>query len=139
MMQRATLVETIQRISREEFSRSGGPGGQNVNKVSTQVTLRVPINLLELPAGDLARVRRRLANRCNDAGELVIQVSDTRSQHANREIATERAADLISNALRRPKRRRPTRPSTAARERRLRAKSHRARIKQNRRHHDQME
>ena len=132
MMRRGTLIETIQRISREEFSRSGGPGGQNVNKVNTQVTLRVPINLLELSAADVERVRLRLTNRCNDAGELVIQVSDTRSQHANREIAVERAADLIAHALRRPKRRRPTQPSAAARERRLKGKHRRSRIKRNR-------
>jgi len=133
MMTRGELTETIQRISREEFSRSGGPGGQNVNKVNTQVTLRVPIDLLALPAHESDRIKRRLANRCNESGELVIQVSDTRSQHANREIAAERAAELITNALQRPKRRRPTRPSAGARERRLTAKRHRSRTKQNRR------
>ncbi len=133
MMTRIELIEAIRQISREEFSRSSGPGGQNVNKVNTQVTLRIPIDLLELRADESDRVRRRLANRCNAEGELVIQVSDTRSQHANREIAVERAADLIAYALRRPKKRRPTRPSAAARERRLKGKHHRSRTKQNRR------
>ena len=133
MMQRDALIETIQRISRQEVSRSGGPGGQNVNKVNTQVTLRVPLGQLGLPDDDRERVARRLANRCNESGELVIQVSDTRSQHANREIAVERAAELITTALRRPKRRRPTRPSAAARERRLNGKRRRSRTKQNRR------
>ena len=132
MTQRTILIETIQRISREEFSRSGGPGGQNVNKVNTQVTLRVPIDLLALPAHESDRIKRRLANRCNESGELVIQVSDTRSQHANREIAVERAAELITTALRRPKRRRPTRPSAAARERRLNGKRRRSRTKRDR-------
>ena len=132
-MTRHELIETIQRISREAFSRSGGPGGQNVNKVNTQVTLRVPLGQLGLPDDDRERVVRRLANRCNAEGELVIQVSDTRSQHTNREIAVERAAGLIATALRRPKRRRPTQPSAAARERRLNGKRRRSRIKQNRR------
>ncbi len=131
-MTRRDLIADIRKVSREEFSRSGGPGGQNVNKVNTQVTLRVSIDLLALPADESDRVRRRLANRCNDAGELVIQVSDTRSQHSNREIAVERAAELIATALQRPKRRRPSRPSAAARERRLRGKHHRSRIKRDR-------
>ncbi|MEE8440294.1 MAG: alternative ribosome rescue aminoacyl-tRNA hydrolase ArfB [Spirochaetia bacterium] len=132
-MTRRDLITDIRKVSRQEFSRSGGPGGQNVNKVNTQVTLHVSIDLLALPADESDRVRRRLANRCNDAGELVIQVSDTRSQHSNREIAVERAAELIATALRRPKRRRPTRPTAAARERRLSGKRRRSRIKQNRR------
>lgn len=132
-MNRRDLITNIRKVSHQEFSRSGGPGGQNVNKVNTQVTLRVPVDLLDLPAHESDRVKRRLANRCTESGELVIQVSDTRSQHANREIAVERAAELIATALRRPKRRRPTRPSAAARERRLNEKRRRSRIKQNRR------
>jgi ribosome-associated protein len=132
-MTRDTLMETLERISRQEFSRSGGPGGQNVNKVNTKVTLRVPVELLELTADDIERVREKLATRINDAGELVIQVSDTRSQRKNREIAVGRAADLLLQALVRPGKRRPTRPSAAAKERRLQAKSRRARTKRDRR------
>ena len=132
-MTRDELIASIQSISREEFSRSGGPGGQNVNKVNTQVTLRVPVGQLMLAAEDSERVREKLSGRINEAGELVIQVSDTRSQRQNREIAGGRAADLLLQALKHPRKRRPTGPSAAARERRLTAKSHRARVKQNRR------
>lgn len=133
MLSRCELIEAIRAVATEEFSRSGGPGGQNVNKVSTQVTLKVPIGQLGLLIDESDRVTTRLANRCNGEGELVLQVSDTRSQRMNREIAVERAADLVSGALTRPKRRKPTSPSAAAKERRISQKKRRSRIKGNRR------
>ena len=134
---RSELISLIQAVSREEFSRSGGPGGQNVNKVNTKVTLRVPLGALIREGGlteaDATLAARRLAGRINEAGELVLQISDTRSQRMNREIAVERAADLLVEALRTRKRRRPTRPGAAARERRLQVKGRRARNIRNRR------
>ena len=136
-MTRAELAAAIATVSTEEFSRSGGPGGQNVNKVNTQVTLRVPLDRLGLDDAELERVREKLSTRCNAAGELVIQVSDTRSQRTNRDLAADRAVNLITEAIRRPRRRRPTRPSAAARERRLTEKKQRGRTKQERRRPDE--
>jgi len=120
-------------VSREEFSRSGGPGGQNVNKLNTQVTLSVPIAALELPSEQEMRVRDQLGTRINGAGELVIRAAETRSQLQNRTRAVDRAVSLIEGARRPQRRRKPTAPTRASRERRLRAKELRGRRKQERR------
>ena len=105
-----------------------------MNKVNTQVTIRVSLATLVQEIGETSvavnQLVERLGSRVNEAGELVVQVSDTRSQRMNRTIARERAADLIVHALRPRRTRRPTSPSAAARQRRLEAKRHRSRIKQ---------
>jgi len=130
---RDDLRRRIVAVSREEFSRSGGPGGQNVNKLNTQVTLSVPIAALELPPEQEVRVRDQLGTRINSEGELVIQAAETRSQLQNRTRAVDRALSLIEGARRPPRRRKPTQPTRASRERRLRAKDIRGRRKQERR------
>jgi ribosome-associated protein len=105
------------------FARSGGPGGQNVNKVSSKVTVRLPLDALSFLGGARrALVELRLANRISAERELVISVQDTREQSRNREIAVERLADLISRASVVPRGRVKTRPSRGAREARLRSK-----------------
>jgi ribosome-associated protein len=119
---------------RESASRAGGPGGQHVNKVSTRVTLRW--NALEsaaLTPSQLARLRRRLRNRLTRNGELVVHARRHRSRARNRELARERLAQLVREALASPKPRVPTRPSRAARERTLAAKRQRSSIKRSRR------
>jgi ribosome-associated protein len=105
------------------YARSGGPGGQNVNKVATKVIARLPLAALDFLGAERRRmVETRLSARINAEGEIVVTVQDTREQARNREIAVERLAQLIRESSTVPKRRVKTRPSRGAREARLRAK-----------------
>ena len=114
-------------------SRSSGPGGQNVNKVSTRVTLHIPTAELPLPETEIERICSRLGGRINREGALVVSSEETRSQLQNRKIAVDRAAALISGALRKNKKRRKTKPSRSSVEKRISEKKHRAEIKKMRR------
>jgi len=108
----------------ERFVLSSGPGGQNVNKVSTAVELRFSVrDSPSLPEGLKARLFRLAGARMTQDGVLVISAQRYRSQQRNREDAQERLFELIRAAAEVPKRRRPTRPSLASKERRLTAKS----------------
>jgi ribosome-associated protein len=105
------------------FSRSSGPGGQNVNKLNTKAAIFVPIGLLPgLSDFERGLLREKLAGRLSEGETIVIQVQDTRSQYQNRLLAVERAMEIIERALHRDKPRRPTKPGRAAKERRLLAK-----------------
>ncbi|MFG0305608.1 MAG: alternative ribosome rescue aminoacyl-tRNA hydrolase ArfB [Phycisphaerales bacterium JB040] len=116
-----------------EAMRASGPGGQNVNKRSTKVRLRVMLE--DVPIGPAAR--RRLAKLASanltDEGELLIETDETRSQRRNREACVERLGELVRRALVRPKPRKKTRPSRGAVERRLKEKKERGERKERRR------
>ena len=128
------LRKSIRHAARADFSRSGGPGGQNVNKVNSKVTLRVNLNSLEgLYLNEAARLRENLASRLSREDELIITASEERSQYINLERAFKRMETIIIGASRIPRLRRSTRPSRAAREERLKAKRIRSRKKTERR------
>jgi ribosome-associated protein len=105
------------------FDRASGPGGQNVNKVSTRATVWFDLTacpLLTDPQRD--RLRQRLATRLGADGRLRVVMQQARTQSGNRALAERRLLELLTEALHTPRVRRPTRPTAAARERRLQAK-----------------
>ncbi len=113
-----------------EFFRSPGPGGQNVNKVSTGVRLRWDLQAsTSIPEEVIERLKTAAGRKVTDAGVLVIEARRFRTQERNREDALRRLDDLIKKAWSRPRSRRPTKPTAASREKRLEEKKRRGQLK----------
>ena len=112
------------------FMRSSGPGGQNVNKVESKARLSVRLaDLGYYMPNPVASRLERIAARYLNSGCIVIESQSERSQLDNRRVCIERLAELVRRAQRPPKKRKPTRPTRASKERRIKAKKQRGEIK----------
>ncbi len=126
------LLDRAHALADESFLAGSGPGGQNANKVATEVQLRVNIYALRLPPAVFARLRTLAGSKLTSAGELLITAREHRTQEANRTLARTKLEELLEEAHRQPKRRAKTRLNRIGKTKRLKSKKARGAVKANR-------
>ena len=123
------LISRAHALAEEQFTAGSGPGGQNANKVATNVLLRVNAYKLRLPPPVFARLRTIAGSKLTAAGDLLITASSHRTQEANRSDAREKLEALLREAHSKPKRRAKTRVNRVGKVKRLKAKKERGEVK----------
>lgn len=132
-MNQTEMLQSVAENLQCTYSRSGGPGGQNVNKVNTRVQGRMPLNLIRgLSEDERERLSERMKNRIDSEGNLLVSVDEERTQQRNRDIAYRRMIDLIRQGASIPKKRIATKASRASKLRRLESKKHHGELKNSR-------
>ena len=127
-----TLLDRAHALAQENFLAGSGPGGQNANKVATEVQLRVNVYQLRLPVAVFARLREAAGSKLTASGDLLITARAHRTQEANRQAARDKLAEMLEAAHRAPKRRAKSRVNRVGKTQRLKTKKARGAVKANR-------